>query len=57
MSENPDIRRPVVLEVLDRLPDAIRVAATQTPGVPDQLVDQVERCVERLRDSAPVRSS
>jgi serine/threonine-protein kinase HipA len=44
-----------VLDVLDRLPDAIAAAANQTPEVPDQLLAQVGCRVENLRASAPAR--
>jgi serine/threonine-protein kinase HipA len=47
----------IVLNVLDRLPDAIAAAANQTPDVPDQLLTQVGRRVENLRASAPARLS
>ncbi len=47
----------VVFEVLDRLPDAVAAAATQTPEVPDQLLAQVGRRVDNLRASVPARLS
>ena len=47
----------IVLDVLDRLPDAVAAAATQTPEVPDQLLAQVACRVENLRASAPARLS
>lgn len=47
----------VVVELLERLPDAVSAAATETPGVPDQLLAQLERRVDNLRSSAAVRPS
>jgi serine/threonine-protein kinase HipA len=49
--------RELVVELLDRLPDALAAVATQTPEVPDHLLAQLGRRVDTLRASVPTHLS